>query len=254
MPDHRRSRSPGPAPRPRAFRRPGVGVLVLALLGVATGGCDGANLFEARPQPEPPPPPPDPRTEVLRYFEEGTLLTSDETRLRFRWMEAEPRIRFDAGVPPREADAFRRGMGLVQEAAGPVIVEVGVAATIVVEAFPPDEYRELDPTRPWSFSRTFVTATADAGITEVRIVLSLELEQAVLERAALHALGHAVGIMGHPAFPGDAFVMANSPDGAAPPVSFHPVERSAIRFLYTPTVAAGMTRAEIRTAFEGFSP
>jgi hypothetical protein len=248
MHSHRLSRVPG-----RALRRPLLGALVLGLLGAGLAGCDGANLFQVRPFPEPPPPPPDARAEVLRYVEEGTLLTSDEARLRFRWMGTEPRIRFDASVPPREAQAFRRGIGLVAEAGGPVIVEVGVAPTIVVEAFPPAEYRELDPTRPWSFSRTFVTATPEAGITEVRIVLSLDLEQPVLERAALHALGHAVGIMGHPAFPGDAFVMANSPEGAPPPVSFHRVERDAIRFLYGPTVAAGMTRAEIRSAFEGFS-
>jgi hypothetical protein len=217
-----------------------------------TAGCDGNNLFADRPLEAPPVASPNERAEVLRYFEEGTLLDTDETRLRFRWMDVEPRLAFAPGVPTRERDAFRGAAARLAEAGGPRFAEPETAPTIVVEAYPPAEYRAQDPTRPWSFSRTFVTATPETGITEVRIVVSLELEGAVLARAALHALGHASGIMGHPAFPGGAFVMASSPEGQAPPQAFHPWERAAIRFLYGPGVAAGMTRAQIREAWEDF--
>lgn len=234
--------------RTRGGRRLGR-VLLLALLLPA---CEGSNLFRVGPIPLVPSAGEGFRAQVLRFFEEGTLLTDDGTPLRFRWAEAEPRLTFAPGVPERERMAFLRGVGEIQAAGGPLIPVVTASPTIRVESFPPDQYRLLDPTRPWSFSRTYVTATDEAGIREVEILLSLDLPQAELERAALHALGHAVGIMGHPAFPGDRTVMATRPEGGVVPTRFAPVEREAIRFLYAPGVRAGMTRSEIRREFQGF--
>jgi hypothetical protein len=241
----------GPTP-PRSL------LAVLALLVVTATGCDGSNAFVPRPLPEPPPPPADATAETLRYLEEGLLLTSDESRLRFRWMDREPRLAFASGVPPREREAFARAIQLLADAGGPQIQVVesagAIQPSVVVEAHPPDAYRALDPTRPWSFSRSYVTATPEEGITEVRILVSLELETPVLERAALHALGHTAGIMGHPAFPGDRYVMAASPDGAASPTAFHAIERAAIRFLYSEGVVAGMTRRELRDLYQARNP
>jgi hypothetical protein len=228
-----------------------------ALLGILLlAGCDGSNLFVDRPITAPPPPTVDTRAEVLRYVEEATLLVDSDTRLRFRWMGTEPRLILPAELPVREREAFRRAAGMIRVAGGPTFVEVVAgpeAGAVLVEALSPSAYRALDPTRPWSFSRTFVTATVETGITEVRVAISLELEGPVLDRAALHALGHAIGLMGHPAFPGGSFVMAASPDGSAPPTVLHPWEEAAIRFLYTPAIAAGMTRTQIRAAFQGFT-
>ncbi|TVP49502.1 MAG: hypothetical protein EA350_02175 [Gemmatimonadales bacterium] len=247
---------PGPSmrsPVPVSRLRPGIA----ALLGIlALAGCDGSNLFVDRPITAPPPPAVDARAEVLRYVEEATLLVADDTQLRFRWMSSQPRLILPASLPVREREAFRRAAGMIRAAGGPTFLEVTSgqeAGAVLVEAFSPGAYRALDPTRPWSFSRTFVTATVETGITEVRVAVSLELEGPVLDRAALHALGHAIGLMGHPAFPGATFVMASSPDGSAPPTVFHPWEAAGIRFLYAPAISAGMSRTRIRAAFQGFT-
>jgi len=234
----------------RAARRATLLVLALGL-----GGCDGSNLFAGGGVTAPPPATVDARAEVLRYVEEALLLGSSDAVVRFRWMTPAPRLLLPATLPPRERDALRRAADRVRAAGGPDLVEVPEGSSegaIRVELLAPDAYRAQDPTRPWSFSRTFVTATPETGITQVRIALSSELETRVLERAALHAMGHAIGLMGHPAFPGATFVMAASPDGAPPPTVFHPWEEAAIRFLYSPAVAAGMTRAQLREAWQGF--
>ena len=231
-------------------REPGRALLVL-VLGVLVG-CDGANLFQTGTPLPPSPSEEGFRAQVLRYFEEGTQLLDDEVPLRFRWDLGDPRLQFDAGVPERERVAFLRALSELESVGAPPIPVVASGGTIRVEAFPPDQYRLLDPTRPWSFSRTFVTATPQAGITEVNILLSLDLGQAELERASLHAMGHAVGIMGHPSFPGDLHVMAARPEGGQIPTFLAPVEREAIRFLYTQGVRPGMTRPEIRNEFRSF--
>lgn len=218
------------------------------------GGCDGSNLFSTTPAAVPPATPPvDVRAETLRYLEEGALLLADDTPLRFRWMveEAIP-LRIPATTPPAERAAVLRAAALVEAAGGPRFREAADGPSrgaVRVEPLSPEAFRAVDPTRPWSFSRTFVTATPETGITEVRIALALDLEPAVLERATLHALGHAAGIMGHPAFPGGQFVMAASPEGGRPPTRFHPWEEAALRFLYSPAVRAGMTRREFRAAW-----
>jgi len=235
-----------------------VPALLLALgltLGLTLGGCDGSNLFAGGGVTAPPPAAVDARAEVLRYLEEALLLGSDDAVLRFRWTTPAPRLLLPASLPPRERDALRRAAERVRAASGPDLVEVtggSPEGAIRVDLLEPDAYRAVDPTRPWSFSRTFVTATPETGITAVRIALSAELEGPVLERAALHAMGHAIGLMGHPAFPGGTFVMAASPDGAPPPTAFHPWEEAAIRFLYSPAVFAGMTRTQLREAWRGF--
>ncbi len=228
------------------------GILLLAALVLA--GCDGSNLFSGSPVVVPPAPPVDARAEVLRYLEEGTLLVADATPLRFRWMTpgGEIPLRLPPDLPSMEREAILRAASLVRTAGGPTFRTTGPGTpegAVRVESLALEAYREVDPTRPWSFSRTFVTATAEEGILEVRIVLAEGQPEAVVERAALHALGHALGIMGHPAFPGRDFVMASSAEGAAPPTRFHPREEEAIRFLYSPGVAAGMTREEIRAAW-----
>jgi hypothetical protein len=245
-------------PRRRSFRpafisRGGVPgrALVLFLLGVLVG-CDGSNLFQTGTPLPPPASGEGFRAQVLRFFEEGTQLFDDEVPLRFRWDLGDPRLQFDPGVPDRERLAFLRALAELESVGAPPIPVVATGGTIRVEAFPADEYRLLDPTRPWSFSRTFVTATPQVGITEVEILLSLELGQAELERASLHAMGHAVGIMGHPAFSGDLHVMAARSEGGQVPTFLAPVEREAIRFLYTQGVRPGMTRPEIRDEFQSF--
>ena len=65
-------------------------------------------------------------------------------------------------------------------------------------------------------------------------------------------MGHAVGIMGHPSFPGDIHVMAARPEGGQVPTLLAPVEREAIRFLYSQGVRPGMTRPELREEFRTF--
>jgi hypothetical protein len=234
---------------PGSFR--GRASVLLLLLGFLAG-CDGANLFQHSVPLSPPASSDAFRSQVLRFFEEGTQLFDDEVPLRFRWNLGDPRLQFDPGVPERERMAFLRALGELESVGAPSIPVVATGGTIRVEAFPPDQYRLLDPTRPWSFSRTYVTATPQAGITEVEILLSLELGQAELERASLHAMGHAVGIMGHPSFPGDLHVMATRPEGGQVPTVLAPVERDAIRFLYTQGVRPGMTRPEIRSEFQSF--
>jgi hypothetical protein len=226
----------------------------LLLVPLVLASCDGPNLFSGAPVTAPPAPTVDVRAEILRYLEEGTLLLTDETPLRFRWMVegAAIPLRLSPDLPDRERAAFLRAAGQIRAAGGPNFSPAGPGpeeGAVTVLALSPEAYRAVDPTRPWSFSRTRVTATPEAGISEVQISLSLELEDPVLERATLHALGHAAGIMGHPAFPGGQFVMASSPDGAAPPGTLHPWEVAAIRFLYAPVVRAGMTRSEIRAAW-----
>lgn len=223
--------------------------LVVALLLLAAAGCDGSNLFrgtgpDLRPEPEE-----SFREQVLRYLEEGSLLFADEDRIRFRWIDAPVRAAFADDTPPRERDAFRRAAELIALAGGPSIVFVSEGGDVSVDALPPDAFRALDPNRPWSFGRTFVTSTPDAGIHGAEVFLSLEQPQSELERTALHALGHVVGIMGHPGFPSDRFVMASRAEGGPAPTVFDPVEREALRFLYSPGVFVGMTRSELRARF-----
>ena len=240
--------------RPPALPGARIPALLLAL-GLGLGGCDGSNLFAGGGVTAPPPAEVDARTEVLRYLEEALLLGSDDAVVRFRWMTPAPRLLLPASFPARERDALRRAAERVRTAGGPDLVEViegSAEGAIRVDLLEADAYRAVDPSRPWSFSRTFVTATPETGITEVRIALSAGLEGPVLERAALHAMGHAIGLMGHPAFPGATFVMAASPEGSPPPTAFHPWEEAAIRFLYAPSVFAGMTRAQFREAWQGF--
>lgn len=237
----------------------------LLLVGGLATGCDGNNLFDlpsrsddSTTDTEPGTPPPTESDLVLRFVEEGTLLQRTEDRLRFRWERREP-LQLDPGAdtPDREREAIRAALEEIDGLPVPPIVwapGAGDEAHIAFRSFPPDEYRERDPTRPWSFSRSFVTATAAEGITDVEILLSLELSDDVLQRAVLHGLGHAMGIMGHPAFPGEPHVMAVRPeDDDEIPVRFAPLERSAFEFLYSDAVRAGMTRAEMRSAFEEWS-
>lgn len=233
------------------------------LIAGLSAGCDGSNLFELPPRPderaEEPIASSDSGTDpVLRFVEEGTLLQREEDQLRFRWEREQP-LRLDPGVgtPDRERAAIRDAIEQFDGLPVPPIdwsPGGGNAAHIAFRSFPPDEYRERDPTRPWSFSRSFVTATVDEGITEVEILLSLELADDVLQRAVLHGLGHAMGIMGHPAFPGEPHVMAVRPeDDDEIPVQFAPLERDAFRFLYSDGVSAGMTRTRIREAFDDWN-
>jgi len=232
-----------------AFPHP---LVLLAGLVLLTG-CEGSNLFRPGATPVQPEPTVDTRAEILRYVEEGTLLVSGEDRLRFRWMELTPSLSFGEGVGIREREAFEAALKALEPLGLPAIPVEEEGGRILVRAFPPDQYRELDPTRPWSFTRSFVTATEASGISEVEILLSLELEAPVLQRTVLHALGHALGIMGHPAFPGASFIMAASPESAPPPRSFHPWEAVALRFLYSPEVRVGMTRGELRELWSRYS-
>jgi hypothetical protein len=237
-------------PRHRHLRT-GLFFLAFGLVGFPAG-CDGSNLFQEG-SPVPPPASGEAfRAQVLRFFEEGTQLVNDDVALRFRWAERAPLLEFVGAIPERERQAFLRAVQMVETAGASPIQVVSEGGTIRVEGFLPDAYRERDPSRPWSFSRTFVTATPQTGITDVEILFSFSLSQRELERAALHAMGHAVGIMGHPAFPGDVHVMASRPEGDQLPTSFAAVEREAIRFLYSAEVRPGMTRPELRELFEFF--
>lgn len=238
--------------RPRHRDRRSALLFLTAGMVVFLAGCDGSNLFQGG-SPVPPPTSGEAfRDQVLRFFEEGTQLVNDDVALRFRWAEQAPRLEFVGAMPERERQAFLRAIQMVETAGASPIQVVSEGGTIRVEGFLPNAYRERDPSRPWSFSRTSVTATPQNGITDVEILLSFSLSQRELERAALHAMGHAVGIMGHPGFPGDVHVMASRPEGDQIPTSFAAVEREAIRFLYSPDVRPGMTRPELREVFESF--
>lgn len=225
--------------------------LVLALLICVLPACDGTNIFtgeaiEFEPE-EDDEGEADSGADFFGFITQGTLLESDADRLRFRWSDdAELRLQLRSSATARERAAFRKAIAEIAEAGGPEIREVVSRANIVVSAFPEDEYRALDQTRPWSFSRTWVTADVEAGITEVEIAVALDRDAATLDRAALHALGHAIGIMGHPAVQGDQHVMAaRVPTGSVPPARFIPLEREAIQFLYSDLVEIGMTRSEL---------
>ena len=232
-------------------------VAVAAVTLLVLSGCEGSNLFVGSEVI-----PPDTISvgedadPVLRFVEEGTLLQSPSDRLRFRWEVDRPiRYAFAADTPSQERASFERAVDRITAAGAPEFQQVLGEPEVLIRALPPAAYREQDSTRPWSFSRTFVTASVDEGITEVEILVSLELPLPVLERAALHAMGHAVGIMGHPAFPGDRTVMAARPEeGASIPTTFSSVERDAFRFLYSPGVRAGMTLVELREAWQGWAP
>jgi hypothetical protein len=248
----------GPARRHPTPPRFLLSLSALLLLGILAG-CEGTNLFED-PVTEPPPEAPgdeepeDP--DLLRYIEEGTLIGRDGDRLRFRWETHDPlRIHYWNDTPQGERAAVDRALEAIAVDGMPATFTVDTDGDIVVRTLPPEEYREVDPTRPWSHSRTFVTANESEGITEVEIWISRELDQPTLERAALHAIGHAFGIMGHPSFPGDRYVMAARPEeDDAPPVTFAPLERDAFRFLYSPEVQVGMTPDELREAFARWTP
>lgn len=247
------ARSPSRFPSLRAAMILGFPLRVVSFLMLAgLWGCDGANTFQSGGPISPPAAGEGFRPQVLRFFEEGTQLWDDDVPLRFRWDLGDPRLQFDSGVPDRERQAFSRALDELRTAGVPPIPVVASGGTIRVEALSPDNYRLMDPTRPWSFSRTFVTATPETGITEVEILLSLDVGEPELARAALHAMGHAVGIMGHPSFPGDVHVMAARPEGGQVPTLLAPVEREAIRFLYSQGVRPGMTRVELREEFQPF--
>ncbi|TVP56578.1 MAG: hypothetical protein EA351_07655 [Gemmatimonadales bacterium] len=237
--------------------RPTLRACFLTIALMALGGCEGSNLFVGSETILPDTASPAEEAEpVLRFVEEGTLLQAPSDRLRFRWEAEGPiRFQFDPSTPAQERAAFTRALELLADTGVPSFLPVQTGGEIIVRALPPEVYRERDSTRPWSFSRTFVTASEEEGITEVEILVSLELSLPVLERAALHAMGHAMGIMGHPAFPGDRYVMAARPEDGRPiPTTLSTVERDALRFLYSPDVRAGMTLEEIREAYRAWSP
>jgi len=227
----------------------GRGLLPLVLLPpvlLSLIGCEGSNLFVGVQGWKPPVVEEvvDVASEVLRYFEEGTLLTSDEAVLRFRWTR-EPRLLLHSSVPFREREAFRRAAEALAAAGGPAVRVVTAGENAIVRALPPAEYREADPTRPWSHGRTILYANPVAGIYEADILISLGLSDALLDRVALHALGHLAGIMGHPSFPGGAFIMASQEEGTIP-TRYHEWESRALRFLYSEAVRPGLTRLELR--------
>jgi len=222
------------------------------LLGLMVLGCEGSNVFQDAGAAGRFPEPNRAREEVLRFVEEGTLLLDDRTPLRFRWTDLSPSLQLDGSLPPREREAFLRAARLLEEAGTPPIPLVPEGGRIRVEAASPEQYRSLDPHRPGSFGRTAVSATPEAGISEAEVLFSLNLPQARLERTALHALGHALGIMGHPAFSGATTVMAAETEDGRIPTLLSPVEREALRFLYSASVRSGMTRAELREAFQAF--
>ena len=63
----------------------------------------------------------------------------------------------------------------------------------------------------------------------VEVLLSPGQRQPAIEAAALHELGHAIGLWGHSAQPGDA--MAAIP-GANPVLSLSERDRATVRWLY----------------------
>jgi hypothetical protein len=217
------------------------------VLLVVLGGCGDANLFRTSPTivGEDPGEIEYTDADLLRYFEEGTRLASDQDRLVSLWVE-EIRIEFGSGVPPRERQAFERGIARIAGLGGPLMTPVSSGGNVVVEAVPPFAFRQRVPGRPSVFGRTLISSSEGRGIFESDILLSLELGDATLERVALHALGHTVGIVGHPSFPGDRFIMAAETVGPQAPGRYHPIEEAAMRLLYAPGVVIGLTRVELR--------
>lgn len=232
---------PSPPSAGRAF--PALAALLLFWLA----GCGDGNLFRTSPTVTGPDPGEDGfiESDVRRYFEEATGLGSDDARLHTVWIE-EVRVEFRSGVPARERDAFERGILRIAALGGPAMRVVPSGGNVVIEAVPPFAFRQRVPDRPSVFGRTLVSLSEERGLHGADVLLSLELGDATLERVALHALGHVVGLVGHPSFPGDRFVMAAESVGPQPPTRYHSVEEIAIALLYSPGVEIGLTRSQLR--------